>query len=127
MLRLAGRKANGWLPSLGPLTPQELREGNKIVDGAAEAAGRDPHDVRRILNLHGAIGEDRSAGRGRLPVGGYLSGQPLAGPPERWAETLAGFGDDGFDTVTFMPIERTTDQIERFAREVVPMLPGSAQ
>jgi hypothetical protein len=41
--------------------------------------------------------------------------------------TLAGFGDDGFDTLIFMPIERTTDQIERFAREVVPMLPGSAQ
>ncbi|MFL5877852.1 MAG: LLM class flavin-dependent oxidoreductase [Solirubrobacteraceae bacterium] len=45
ILGLAGRKGNGWLPSLGPLTPQELREGNKIVDGAAEAAGRDPHDV----------------------------------------------------------------------------------
>ena len=73
MLRLAGRKADGWLPSLGPLTPQELREGNKIVDGAAEAAGRDPHDVRRILNLQGVIGEHRSAGGGeRLPVG-YLS------------------------------------------------------
>ncbi|MFL5877851.1 MAG: hypothetical protein ACJ76T_18500 [Solirubrobacteraceae bacterium] len=58
---------------------------------------------------------------------GYLIGQPLAGPTGWWAETLAGFGDDGFDTVIFMPIERTTDQVERFAREVVPMLPGSAQ
>ena len=75
MLRLAGRKADGWLPSLGPLTPQELREGNKIVDGAAEAAGRDPHDVRRILNLQGVIGDHRSAGGvERLPVG-HLSGE----------------------------------------------------
>ena len=30
-------------------------------------------------------------------------GEPLAGPPEWWAETLTGFAQDGFDTFLFLP------------------------
>src|SRR6478609_7301787 len=32
MLRLVGRKADGWLPSLGHLKPGDLRAGMKIID-----------------------------------------------------------------------------------------------
>src|ERR1700694_2479000 len=42
MLRLVGRKADGWLPSLGVLTSDELRAGHKQIDAATEQAGRDP-------------------------------------------------------------------------------------
>jgi hypothetical protein len=65
-----------------------------------------------------AAGGSRSATR---------AATPSPARPGWWAKTLAGFGDDGFDTVMFMPIKRTTEQVEHFAREVVPMLPGSAQ
>jgi alkanesulfonate monooxygenase SsuD/methylene tetrahydromethanopterin reductase-like flavin-dependent oxidoreductase (luciferase family) len=121
MLRLVGRKADGWLPSLGVLTRDELRAGNQLIDETAETAGRDPRQIRRLLNLQGVIGEGRTPPAARLPVG-YLAGEPLAGPPEWWAETLRGFIADGFDTLVFWPVESTTGQVERFAREVVPLL-----
>ena len=51
MLRLTGQKADGWLPSLPYLKPGDLERGNAIIDNAAAAAGRDPHEVRRLLNI----------------------------------------------------------------------------
>ncbi|MGH3509016.1 MAG: LLM class flavin-dependent oxidoreductase, partial [Nocardioidaceae bacterium] len=43
MLRLVGRLADGWLPSLGYLAGREaLTEMNGIIDGAALKEGRDP-------------------------------------------------------------------------------------
>jgi alkanesulfonate monooxygenase SsuD/methylene tetrahydromethanopterin reductase-like flavin-dependent oxidoreductase (luciferase family) len=51
MLRLTGQKADGWLPSLPYLKPGDLARGNAIIDDAAAAAGRDPREVRRLLNI----------------------------------------------------------------------------
>jgi FAD/FMN-containing dehydrogenase len=51
MLRLTGQKADGWLPSLPYLKPGDLERGNAIIDSAAVAAGRDPREVRRLLNI----------------------------------------------------------------------------
>ena len=44
MLRLTGRKADGWLPSLPYLQPGDLAAGNAAIDAAAVAAGREPAD-----------------------------------------------------------------------------------
>jgi alkanesulfonate monooxygenase SsuD/methylene tetrahydromethanopterin reductase-like flavin-dependent oxidoreductase (luciferase family) len=120
MQRLTGRKADGWLPSLGVLDPDDLRAGNERIDEAATGAGRDPRRIRRVLNLQGVIGEG-AAPAGRLPVG-YLAGEPLAGAPGWWAETLRGFAADGFDTIVFWPVDPTPGQVELFAAEVVPQL-----
>lgn len=51
MLRLVGRLADGWLPSLGYLQPEQLGAGNAIIDAAAEEAGRSPRDIRRLVNV----------------------------------------------------------------------------
>ena len=51
MLRLIGRKADGWVPSLGYLTSDQLAEGAARIDDAAREAGRDPAAIRRILNV----------------------------------------------------------------------------
>ena len=51
MLRLVGEKAEGWLPSLFYLKPGDLERGNAIIDEAAAAAGRDPREIRRMLNI----------------------------------------------------------------------------
>jgi alkanesulfonate monooxygenase SsuD/methylene tetrahydromethanopterin reductase-like flavin-dependent oxidoreductase (luciferase family) len=51
MLRLVGRLADGWLPTIAGLKPGELTAGNVAIDAAAVAAGRDPHAIRRLLNL----------------------------------------------------------------------------
>jgi alkanesulfonate monooxygenase SsuD/methylene tetrahydromethanopterin reductase-like flavin-dependent oxidoreductase (luciferase family) len=121
MLRLVGRKADGWLPSLGVLTRDELRAGNELIDAAAEKAGRDPRSIRRILNLQGVIGDKPAPPRSSLPVG-FLAGEPLAGPPAWWVDTLAGFDADGFDTVVFWPVDPEPGQVELLAAEVVPAL-----
>jgi alkanesulfonate monooxygenase SsuD/methylene tetrahydromethanopterin reductase-like flavin-dependent oxidoreductase (luciferase family) len=121
MIRLVGRKADGWLPSLGVLTRDAMRAGHEQIDAAAEKAGRDPGSIRRILNVQGMIGEGGPPSRSELPVG-YLAGEPLAGSADWWVETLAGFVDDGFDTLVFWPVDPAPGQIELLAGDVVPHL-----
>jgi alkanesulfonate monooxygenase SsuD/methylene tetrahydromethanopterin reductase-like flavin-dependent oxidoreductase (luciferase family) len=121
MLRLVGRKADGWLPSLGVLTRDELRAGNEQIDAAAQNAGRDPASIRRLINVQGVIGEHPAPRRSELRVG-YLAGEPLAGPAEWWVETIAGFVADGFDTIVFWPVDPSPDQVELLIGEVVPWL-----
>lgn len=58
MLRLIGRLADGWLPSEGYLSSdRDLAEGNATIDRAAEAAGRAPQAIRRLLNISGPQGD----------------------------------------------------------------------
>jgi alkanesulfonate monooxygenase SsuD/methylene tetrahydromethanopterin reductase-like flavin-dependent oxidoreductase (luciferase family) len=51
MLRLTGRKADGWLPSAGGAPPDKLGEMTKVIDDAAQEAGRDPCEIRRLYNI----------------------------------------------------------------------------
>jgi alkanesulfonate monooxygenase SsuD/methylene tetrahydromethanopterin reductase-like flavin-dependent oxidoreductase (luciferase family) len=51
MLALTGRKGDGWLPSLGYMQPGDLAKGNAAIDEAAASAGRDPREIRRLLNV----------------------------------------------------------------------------
>ncbi len=56
MLRLIGRKADGWLPGLPILQAGEygsggMAGGNEIIDAAAIGAGRDPREITRLLNI----------------------------------------------------------------------------
>ena len=125
MIRLVGRKGDGWLPSLGVLTRDEMRAANEQIDETAAKAGRDPRSIRRIINLQGVIGDKPAPPRSSLPVG-YLLGEPLAGPPDWWVDTLAGFVADGFDTLVFWPVDRSAEQVELLAGEVMPQLRASA-
>jgi alkanesulfonate monooxygenase SsuD/methylene tetrahydromethanopterin reductase-like flavin-dependent oxidoreductase (luciferase family) len=58
MLSLVGRAADGWVPSLGGVQPQDLAEGNARIDDAAKAAGRDPRSIRRVLNASAGVPTD---------------------------------------------------------------------
>jgi hypothetical protein len=55
MLRLVGRLADGWWPTVAGLKPGALTAGNAVIDAAAARAGREPPAIRRLLNL-GAVG-----------------------------------------------------------------------
>lgn len=107
MLRLIGRKADGWLPSLSYLrSAGALREGNKVIDEEAETAGRDPREIRRLLNI---TGDFRS------------SGGPFQGPPEQWvAQLLPLVLEDGVST--FILGSDDPSALETFAQEVAPAL-----
>ncbi|CAL9626670.1 LLM class flavin-dependent oxidoreductase [Streptomyces sp. enrichment culture] len=71
MLALTGRRADGWLPSLGYLGPGDLAAGNAVIDEAAQEAGRSPSDVRRLLNINGRFAPrgPRHAARAARAVG----------------------------------------------------------
>lgn len=51
MMDLIGRKADGWLPSVGRMSPDVLADRTRRIDEAAARAGRSPSDIRRIANL----------------------------------------------------------------------------
>ena len=51
MLSLVGRLADGWVPSLGYLKPQDIDAANARIDEAAAAAGREPSAIRRVVNV----------------------------------------------------------------------------
>ncbi|WP_439591333.1 LLM class flavin-dependent oxidoreductase [Microbacterium sp.] len=57
MLALTGRKGDGWLPSLGYMQPGDLGRGNTTIDEAAASVGRDPREIRRLLNI-GVLSSD---------------------------------------------------------------------
>src|SRR6185437_8470862 len=61
MLRLTGRAADGWLPSLGYMQLADLADCNARIDDAATDAGREPRDVRRLLNISGGEGVEAIA------------------------------------------------------------------
>ncbi|HEY0258375.1 MAG TPA: LLM class flavin-dependent oxidoreductase [Lacisediminihabitans sp.] len=107
MLRLTGRTGDGWLPSLSYLEPGGLAAGNAAIDEAATAAGRDPREIRRLLNIGGRF----SASRG---------GQ-LQGPSAQWVEELLPMAiEDGISTFILAADDPMT--MQRFAEEVVPAL-----
>ena len=56
-----------------------------------------------------------------VPVG-YMPAEPLAGPPQAFAEQLSPFVEAGFETLLFWPIDPTPEQVELFAAEVAPLL-----
>src|SRR5690606_1183029 len=69
MLRLVGEKADGWLPSLGRVGLDGLRAGNARIDAAATAAGRDPREITRLLNVSGTFDDaDGANGLGGRPT-----------------------------------------------------------
>jgi alkanesulfonate monooxygenase SsuD/methylene tetrahydromethanopterin reductase-like flavin-dependent oxidoreductase (luciferase family) len=107
MLRLIGEKADGWLPSLAYLKSMEqVDESNARIDEAASAAGRDPRQVRRLVN-----------------IGGQFTSQPsdrlLVGPPGQWAEQLATLAlEHGLSA--FIAVGDDPNQVAIFGQEVAP-------
>ncbi|HEX4063243.1 MAG TPA: LLM class flavin-dependent oxidoreductase [Streptosporangiaceae bacterium] len=104
-LALTGRLADGWIPSLGYVSADEL-----IVmrDRVLAAAG--DREFTCALNLQVQVDEHPDA-----------DPSVVAGSPEAVAERLTGFIRAGFTALNFIPAGRPYDeQNERLAREVLP-------
>jgi alkanesulfonate monooxygenase SsuD/methylene tetrahydromethanopterin reductase-like flavin-dependent oxidoreductase (luciferase family) len=93
MLRLAGRKADGWLVSRGGAPPEALPEMTAAIDRAAEQAGRAPGDIRRLYNIDTSFD----------------------------AKQLARLYEECGMSV-FILMTDDADEIKRFAHEVAPMV-----
>src|SRR5690554_2999973 len=107
ILRMTGRAADGWLPSLGYLKggPADLAAMNSHIDEGADAAARDPRAIRRLLNIGGRFS---STGSGLLQ-----------GPPEQWVAKLTEISLD-YGISGFILAADDAPTIERFAHEVAP-------
>jgi alkanesulfonate monooxygenase SsuD/methylene tetrahydromethanopterin reductase-like flavin-dependent oxidoreductase (luciferase family) len=104
-LRLAGRLADGWVPSLRG-DPKFLRDGAARIDDAASDAGRNPSEIRRIVNVNGQITDGASLGL-------------LRGPVDQWIDELTDLAV-GYGVDTFVFWGEGDDQLPRFAEEVAP-------
>jgi alkanesulfonate monooxygenase SsuD/methylene tetrahydromethanopterin reductase-like flavin-dependent oxidoreductase (luciferase family) len=100
MLRLTGRLADGWLPSLGNLDEESLAARHAAIDEAAKKAGRDPSEVRRLIN----VGADTE--------------------PDRLVRLIT---DDRFETLILSPDgDDPVGSVRRIGDEVAPRLRESA-
>jgi hemerythrin HHE cation binding domain-containing protein len=80
---------------------------SRILDAAAEDAGRDPAQVRRAFNI---------SGRFTATGAGFLQG-----PPARWAEQLTALVlEHGMSTFLLGPGGDPATDLRRFAEEVAP-------
>jgi alkanesulfonate monooxygenase SsuD/methylene tetrahydromethanopterin reductase-like flavin-dependent oxidoreductase (luciferase family) len=103
MLRLTGRLADGWLPSLGgrQLAEEDVPRRQAAIDEAAKAAGRDPEAIERAVNLMAVDG-------------------PVSALPDRLARLVTELR---FTTLILgLPDEDTADAARRIGEEVAPRL-----
>jgi alkanesulfonate monooxygenase SsuD/methylene tetrahydromethanopterin reductase-like flavin-dependent oxidoreductase (luciferase family) len=102
MLRLTGRLADGWVPTLPRLALEDVAARSAVIDEAARRAGRDPGAVRRIANVD--------------PGDGFLDGSS-----EEVAQGLLELHrEHGFDAFVFTLGEDPLRDITRLAEEVAP-------
>jgi len=107
MLRTIGELADGWLPTLGLLGGlTALTEGNARIDDAAQAAGRDPRAIRRLLNISGSFGARDGA-------------KLFRGPAEAWAEQIADLAL-AFGVSTFILGSDDFRDLAVYGQEVAP-------
>ena len=107
MRRLAGAQADGWITGGLWMTdvPRELSDGNRAIDEAAVAAGRDPRQVRRLFDFSGTFG----------PAGhGFTTG-----PPQQWVQQLLPLAMEHGVSV-FILVGEDPGAIGRCGREVAP-------
>ncbi|WP_027936512.1 LLM class flavin-dependent oxidoreductase [Amycolatopsis sp. ATCC 39116] len=118
-LAATGRVADGWLPGhAADWLSERYRTSRPVIDEAAAAAGRDPSEVRTILNFPGRI-TDKPLAKTRDDEGRWIGGSV-----DQWVEELTSgvleHGMSGF--ILFPPGHAAHDDISlgRWAREIVP-------
>jgi alkanesulfonate monooxygenase SsuD/methylene tetrahydromethanopterin reductase-like flavin-dependent oxidoreductase (luciferase family) len=111
-LDLTGRLADGWIPSIGVAPPEVIPEMRARILAGARQAGRDPQEITCVYHMQICIDP-----RSEQPPG------VVAGSPQEVAEQLLSFIGLGFTAMNFSAAGPETDeQIERLAREVLPMV-----
>ena len=103
MIRLTGEMADAWLPSLGDpyFDEEQIREHQPKIDEAARAAGRDPSEIERAVNV-----------------------MRLEGGPDGYADELARLGTELRMTSLFVgvPDDDPIGFIHRLGEDVAPQV-----
>ncbi|GAB1508077.1 LLM class flavin-dependent oxidoreductase [Actinophytocola sp. KF-1] len=113
---LTGRLADGWAAPIPSYLPYETwAAANETISRAATEAGRDPADVLRMAQLVGTITDKPGDAEARA------GSAPVRGTADQWAALIARLAtEQPFRCFVFWPEQGTVDQVERFARDVVP-------
>jgi alkanesulfonate monooxygenase SsuD/methylene tetrahydromethanopterin reductase-like flavin-dependent oxidoreductase (luciferase family) len=116
-LEVTGRLADGWIPSMGFVVPDEIGPMRDQILAAAEAAGRDPSEIRCLYNMEIRMGRPANA-----------SSEVMTGSPDQVVERLLEFVQLGFTGFNFIPALPASDgQLERLASEVIPAMREEAR
>jgi alkanesulfonate monooxygenase SsuD/methylene tetrahydromethanopterin reductase-like flavin-dependent oxidoreductase (luciferase family) len=113
-LAVTGRLADGWIPSLGYMPAEEIPAMRHRIDAAAEAAGRDPAQIRSILNLTIRLAPDAP------PQPGIVTGSPQQ-VATQLQHLATRYGFTGFNFLIKNPAD-----LQRVAQEVLPLLKPTA-
>jgi len=118
-LAATGRVADGWIPGhAADWLSDRYRTSRPVIDEAAAAAGRDPHEIRTVFNLPGRI-TDRP-----LPATRDTDGRWIGGSVDQWTEELTGavleHGASGFTLFSADGGTQEAVSLGRWAGEIVP-------
>ncbi len=104
-LQLAGRLADGWIPSFrGDIN--QIASMTRHLDDAVAAAGRSPHELRRVLNVSGTI------------TGGPSQGV-VNGSVTQWVDDIVEIATS-YRFGTFIFWGEGDNQLDLFGQKVVP-------
>jgi alkanesulfonate monooxygenase SsuD/methylene tetrahydromethanopterin reductase-like flavin-dependent oxidoreductase (luciferase family) len=111
-LRLTGRLADGWIPSIGHAPPEAITAMRAQIARGADDVGRDPADITCVYNVQIRIDERPDP-----------SPLIVSGAADVVIERLLTFIDLGFSAFNFTPFGADRDeQVARLAEEVIPVL-----
>ncbi|MFI1915519.1 LLM class flavin-dependent oxidoreductase [Nocardia sp. NPDC020380] len=112
---LIGTFADGWVAPLPNWMPWEhWGPANARIDTAARAVGREPGAISRLAALPGVVSD-------RPLQPDPRGANPIHGSADEWADIIAHLAQQrGFDTFIYWPPGFDVDQVQRFARLVVP-------
>ena len=109
-LDVTGRLADGWIPSLGHASPEQVRVMRSRMLAAADLDGRDPPDITCAYNLQIRLQDRPGSDPGMV-----------SGPLDAVIDRLLEFAEMGFGTLNLITTgPGKKEQLERIAREVIP-------
>jgi alkanesulfonate monooxygenase SsuD/methylene tetrahydromethanopterin reductase-like flavin-dependent oxidoreductase (luciferase family) len=122
MLRLTGRLGDGWTPSYGYAPPAQIPKMQQTIDQSLTETGRKSNEVRRNYNLAGIVLESNT--KKASQQGSMMNSEQdrlLVGSVDFWIDTIIKFYNElQMDTFTFWPANESSEQVELFAKKVVP-------
>ena len=123
MLRFTGKVADGWIKNGGwPESIEQYEEQVALLEAGAEAAGRDPATLHRVLNCTAYVGDVDPAAVMPSTLGARGG---LMGTAERVLELVETYRKAGADTfhVQFQN-DIINEQIPAFGEQVIAKLRG---
>jgi probable F420-dependent oxidoreductase len=110
-LRVIGRLADGWLPSMPVVPPEEVSAKRAVIQVAAESAGRDPDELTYAYNISVHLGT------------GLVDDRVIGGSAAEVTDRIGALVTQlGLDAINVSFVGPGDDHAVAFATDVVPDL-----